>query len=280
MKMRYFSISHFYLFQIIKMKIPFALLIFSIPFFSFSQVTLKADGPGTTYELINSVLAPGSEAVEHPECIHPAFGRHIAEVWDEELKENVFEFYSHVTPDNDRCEKLDRQRVEIKTYEQSPANLKGTLGETVTYKWKFRLPKGFQPSGSFTHLHQIKAVGGSQDLPIFTITARKAKVNQLIVIHNNENTVASADLSEFEGTWVEITEKIKIGAKGTYSISIKKVKNGQEILAFKSDDILTIRPDNDFIRPKWGIYRSLKKIGDLRDEAVRFNDFSIKEEVN
>ena len=32
-----------------------------------------------------------------------------------------------------------------------------------------------------------------------------------------------------------------------------------------------------FVRPKWGIYRSLKKAEDLRDEAVRFNDFSIKE---
>jgi hypothetical protein len=259
------------------MKIPLRILFFLIPVLSFSQVLLKADGPGTTYELINSVLAPGNEAVEHPECVHAAFGRHIAEVWDDDLKENVFEFYSHVTPDNDRCEKLDRQRVEIKTYEASPAILKGTLDETVTYKWKFKLPKGFQPSSSFTHLHQIKAVGGSQDLPIFTLTARKAKVNQLIVIHNNENTVASAALSEFEGTWVEITEKIKIGANGTYSISIKKVKNGQELLAFKSDAIMTIRPDNDFIRPKWGIYRSLKKVEDLRDEAVRFNDFSIKE---
>jgi hypothetical protein len=129
-------------------------------------------------------------------------------------------------------------------------------------------------------LHQIKAVGGSQDLPIFTITARKAKVNQLIVIHNNETTIASADLSEFEGVWVEITEKIKIGANGTYSITIKKVKNGEELLSFSSNDLMTIRPDNDFIRPKWGIYRSIKKAADLRDEAVRFNEFSIKEGVN
>jgi len=262
------------------MKVSFAFLVTVLPFLSFSQVVLKADGPGTTYELINSVLAPGNEAVEHPECNHSAFGRHIAEVWDDDLKENVFEFYSHVNPDNDRCEKLDRQRVEIKTYEQSPDNLKGILGETVTYKWKFKLPKGFQPSSNFTHLHQIKAVGGSQDLPIFTLTARKSKINQLLVIHNNETTVASANLSEFEGVWVEITEKIKIGANGTYSISIKKVKNGEELLSFNSDNMMTIRPDNDFIRPKWGIYRSLKKAIDLRDESVRFNSFAIKEEIN
>lgn len=259
------------------MKLHFSLLAIAIPFICHSQIILKSDGPGNTYELINKVLATGNEAVEHPECVHGAFGRHIAEVWDEDLKENVFEFYSHVTPDNDRCEKYDRQRVEIKTYEPSPNNLKGTLGETVTYKWKFKLPKGFQPSSSFTHLHQIKAVGGSQDLPIFTITARKSKVNQLLVIHDNETTIASANLSEFEGVWVEVTEKIKIGANGTYSISIKKVKDGQELLSFNSENILTIRPDNDFIRPKWGIYRSLKKAQDLRDEAVRFNDFSIQE---
>ena len=261
------------------MKLHHTLLIAAFPIVCHSQVILKADGPGNTYELINSVLAPGSEAVEHPECIHASFGRHIGEVWDTDLKANVFEFYSHVKPDNDRCEKEDRQRVEIKTYEQSPDNLKGTLGETVTYNWKFKLSIGFQPSGSFTHLHQIKAVGGSQDLPIFTITARKAKVNQLIVIHDNETTVASVDLSEFEGVWVEVTEKIKIGPNGTYSISIKKVKNGKELLSFSSADIRTIRPDNDFIRPKWGIYRSLKKAEDLRDEAVRFNEFSINEEA-
>ena len=262
------------------MKLHFVLLATLIPFISHSQIVLKSDGPGNTYELINSVLAPGNEAVEHPECVHGAFGRHIAEVWDEDLKENVFEFYSHVTPDNDRCEKYDRQRVEIKTYEPSPNNLKGTLGETVTYKWKFKLPKGFKPSGNFTHLHQIKAVGGSQELPIFTITARKSKNNQLHVIHDNETSIASANLSEFEGVWVEVIEKIKIGTNGTYSISIKKVKDGQELLSFNSENILTIRPDNNFIRPKWGIYRSIKKAQDLRDEAVRFNDFSIKESDN
>lgn len=259
------------------MKLHFAVLVALLPFFCNSQVVLKADGPGNTYELINSILAPGNVAVEHPECIHGAFGRHIAEVWDDDLQQHVFEFYSHVTPDNDRCEKLDRQRVEIKTYEPSPENLKGTLGETVTYKWKFKLPKGFQPSTNFTHLHQIKAVGGSQDLPIFTLTARKGETDQLLVVHNNETTIASANLSEIEGMWVEITEKIKIGANGTYSITIKKLKNNQEVLSFSSDNIMTIRPDNDFIRPKWGIYRSLKKAAELRDEAVRFNDFSITE---
>ena len=49
------------------------------------------------------------------------------------------------------------------------------------------------------------------------------------------------------------------------------------MLSYSNSDIATIRPDNSFIRPKWGIYRSLNDVGNLRDEAVRFSDFSIAE---
>src|SRR6478735_4776430 len=87
-------------------------------------VMLQADGPGNTYELINSKF--GGESEETPDCGHTAFGRHIAEVYDDVLKKNVFEFYIHVTPDDDRCNgSTDRQRNEIKTYGPSPDNLKG-----------------------------------------------------------------------------------------------------------------------------------------------------------
>ena len=275
------------------MKFNFALVLFSIPFLSHSQVVLKADGPGETYELISSVLAPGKSAIESADHNklgnHSSFGRHIAEVWDSDLKENVFEFYSHInyinadkttTTDNEPvADVAQKQRVEIKTYEGSPDNLKGTLGETITYQWKFKLPKGFQPSSNFTHLHQIKAVGGSQDMPIFTLTAKKGAMNQFNVVHNNEDIVASMNLSELEGTWVQITEVIKVGANGTYSVVIKRIKDGKELLSYNNSDLETIRPDNNFIRPKWGIYRSLKKVVDLREESVRFADFSITEGV-
>ncbi len=160
----------------------FILLLFGLPFLSHSQVVLKADEPGNTYELISSVLAPGNSPVESADYNklgnHSSFGRHIAEVWDADLKANVFEFYAHIdyvntdktaTTDNEPvADVADKQRIEIKTYGPSPDNLKGTLGETITYQWKFKLPKGFQPSTNFTHLHQIKAVGGTQDIPIWT----------------------------------------------------------------------------------------------------------------
>ncbi|MEL6844650.1 MAG: fibronectin type III, partial [Bacteroidota bacterium] len=129
----------------------FSLLLF--PSLLFSQAVLEADGPGNTYELINSVLAPGYDVVESPDCGHPSFGRHIEEVFDSTLNKYVFLFHLHKTPDNDRCINFDRQRNEIKTYDKSPDSLLGVIGEVVEYRWKFKLDANFQPSGSFSHLH-------------------------------------------------------------------------------------------------------------------------------
>ena len=247
-----------------------------------AQAILTADGPGNTYERINSVLAPGYDVVEHPECVHPAFGRHIAEVFDTDISQYVFEFYAHVNEDNDRCINFDRQRIEIKTYDQSPDSLTGTTGEFITYKWRFKIPVGFKPSSSFTHIHQIKPVNGDDDQPLFTLTARKGSPHKLELIHVASGTsgtskVAIVNLSSFEGVWVEATEQILVGLNGTYSINIKRISDGTSLMSYTNTNINTIRADNDFIRPKWGIYRSLNTPSDLRDESIRFSYFSIKE---
>ena len=250
------------------------------------QAILQANGRGKSYELIDSVFAPGANAVETPDqcTIHADFGRHIKEVWDETLKKQVFEFTIHLSPDNDRCIKFDRQRVEIKTYSPSPDSLKGTIGETITYKWKFRLPYNFQPSPSFTHIHQIKAVGGDAGEPLFTLSPRYNKNgNTLQLIYTAEKgaratVLEERSLSAFLGVWVEATEVITVGEKGNYSIAVNKVGNEKSMLSYSTKNIKTIRADNEFIRPKWGIYRSLNHPEFLQDESVRFADFSIFED--
>ncbi|WP_396184787.1 T9SS type A sorting domain-containing protein [Flavobacterium sp.] len=279
--------------------------ITAITNFCNAQVTLNADGPGNTYELINSVLAPSGNVIESPDLMpdgsHQAFGRHIAEVFDTDLNKYVFEFYAHLDSgttgilDNDISTlSTDRQRVEIKTYASSPNNLKGTLGETVTYKWRFKVPVGFQPSANFTHIHQIKAVDGDDSNPIFTLTARKGSPNKMQLIYvvdaNGSNDYKSQiNLSLFEGIWVDVVETVKVGTgtSGTYAITIKKVSDGTVLMSYTNNSIQTIRTaatdpvfpqvPNSFIRPKWGIYRSLLDVASLRDDSIRFSDFSIAE---
>jgi hypothetical protein len=245
-------------------------------------VVLEADGPGGTYDLIISVLAPGWSPIEVPDCNHAAFGDHIDELYDENLAKHVFRFYMHPTPDNDRCINFDRQRNEIKSYDKSPENLLGRQGEQVTYRWKFKLPAGFQSSPKFTHIHQIKSVGGDYDsMPMYTFTTRKGSPDQLELRYaetENQVTLTRTDLAPFIGQWVEATETILYGVNGTYNLELRNALTQEVLLSYANPSIVNWRPEASFARPKWGVYRSLEYAEDLRDEAVLFADFSVTEE--
>ena len=258
-----------------------------ILFFSQSviaQTLLSADGITDTYTLINSVLAnPNRDVVEVPDCNHNDFGKHITQDFDNQLNKNVFLFHIHVTPDNDRCKAgvNDRQRNEIKTYGDSPENLIARNGETVQYKWKFRLSDTFKPSASFTHIHQIKSVEGPYaSIPMISFTLRKSNPDRLELRYTaitNQETIATANLDLFRGNWVSVTETIKFSNNGIYALEIKNIATNQIILNYTTTNKDMWQDGADFARPKWGIYRSLNNKQDLQDQIVKFADFSIEE---
>jgi len=247
----------------------------------YSRAELRANGRGHTYELINHVL--GGEAAETPDCAHPGFGPHIREEYNEELKAYVFAFYLHVATDNDRCRNTDRQRCEIKTYGPSADSLKAFSGDEMIFQWKFRLAEGFQPSTSFTHIHQVKAGDGpNAGSPLITLTPRHGSVDKLQIIHNGDNRQTSqgiikeVDLAPFKGTWIKATEKIRFGTHGKYELLLERVSDGVVLLEYSGADIDLWRTGSTFLRPKWGIYRSLNHPEQLRDEKVLFADFVIE----
>lgn len=246
-----------------------------------SATELNADGPGNTYELITSVLAPGYNPIEVPDCSHPEFGAHIDEIFDEELNTYVFRFHIHSESDNDRCIKFDRQRNEIKTYDKSPDNLLGTENETVVYKWKFKLPEGFQSSPNFTHIHQLKSVGGQyESMPMYTLTTRKGSPDRLELRYAQtdvQKTLSHTELAPMIGVWLEVTETINYGGSGTYRINIMRAADQTVLFQYSNDAIVNWRPEASYVRPKWGIYRSLLNVQDLRDESLLLANFSIEE---
>jgi len=246
---------------------------------AFAQVYLTADGETPAYTRIKSVLY---SSPENPDCAHPIFGPHITQVPDTELGSYAFDFHSHVIPDNDRCSKFDRERIEIKTEGNSstPSYLYGSLGDTVTYRWRFKLPAGFQPSYSFTHIHQIKAYNGDDGSPIITLTPRyvsSGNILQLILVdsHGQTTYLSSTPLDPFLGTWVEASEKITYGHTGQYSIAINRVSDGTILFSYSSASLDLWRTGTTVVRPKWGVYRSLNNAQQLRDEQVLFDDFCL-----
>lgn len=249
----------------------------------YTRAMLKANGQPDAYTQINNVL--GGTAEETPDCSHPSFGHHILEEFNAALNEYVFAFYIHVHPDNDRCINFDRQRCEIKTYGPSPDSLKGFLGDQMIFRWKFKLDSGFQPSKSFTHIHQIKAGDGNDGAPIITITPRYGNPDQLQIIHTGDTKATSlgvvkqVDLAPFKGTWIQATEEITFGTHGSYRLTLSKVSDGTVLLSYANNDIDMWRRGTTFARPKWGIYRSLKDSTHLRDEKVLFADFEIEKKI-
>ena len=240
----------------------------------------QRDEVQNTYALIAGVL--GGNPIQTPDCAHPEFGPHVTEERDDILGKNSFVFHIHVRPDNDRCLKFDRQRTEIKTYAKSPAYLKGFLGETVTYRWRFKLDEGFQPSKNFTHIHQIKAVGGDDSKPVITLTPRAGSIEVLEVSvayldgrDYKKKPVATAPLSIFKGVWIEAYERIVYGEPSSYWIELRNLMSGDLLFTYENAKIDLWRPGVQFMRPMWGIYRSLNSQEYLRDEQVLFDRFCL-----
>lgn len=239
---------------------------------SFASTTLTADGTDT-YKLIESKL---NSVIESPDCAHADFGKHITQEYDSDLKKQVFVFHTHVKPDNDRCLKDDRQRNEIKVDANSPSSQKALKGDKMNYRWKFKLDSGFLTSPDFSHLHQVKPVGGDDDNPLITIIARGTSVELTHYNYSNSRKVLkTAPLSGFLGEWVEVNEKITANRPGTYSVTITRVRDKAVLLSYSSSSIDMWRSGNTYVRPKWGLYRSLNRSSYLRDEKVRFDSFCI-----
>jgi hypothetical protein len=224
-----------------------------------ARTLVSADGPGgvATYQLLGQTFG-----VEVPDCKHMV--PHITEELDPELGKNVFVFALHVAEDDDRCMATDRQRTEIRG---KIAAIVGNLGETVHYRWKFRLPEGFQTSPNFTHIFQIKSDASS---PVMTLTPRSST----IAIDGGVGVRGTTALAPFLGNWVVVQLSVVYGTAGHIDMTIRRLTDGQTLLSY-AGDADTWQASDTGHDPKFGIYRSLSNPTLLRDEQVRFADFCI-----
>ncbi len=250
--------------------------------------TLKADGPGNTYELIDSAFGSGASSElpdNFPDC-NSIHSRHVTEGWDSTLNENVFLFHIYYNPpdsiDYDRCSNTDRQRVEIKTV---ASKLEGHEGDLQVFKWKFKMDSLFQPSPNFCHLHQIKHTGGTDDgSPLMTITPRHysdtTQPEWLRLIFTaptgqpGSGTLDQVPLAPLKGKWLEVTEQVIYSHTGKYEVTIKTL-DGTVVMHYVNYNINMDRGNAGYHRGKWGIYRSLNSPSYLRNETVKFADIQV-----
>jgi MYXO-CTERM domain-containing protein len=221
---------------------------------------MTADGPGgvATYTLLGRAYS-----IEVPDCGHMV--PHITEEYDAELAKNVFVFALHVNLDDDRCTATDRQRTEIRGGKL--ATIVASNGETVYYRWKFKLPVGFQTSPNFTHIFQVKSDAAS---PVMTLTPR----NTTLAIDGVVGERGKTALAPFLGTWVVVDLTVLYGVAGHIDLTIRRIAGGAVLMSY-AGDADTWQASDTGHDPKFGLYRSLSSPTYLRDEEVRFADFCV-----
>ncbi len=89
------------------------------------------------------------------------------------------------------------------------------------------------------------------------------------------NTVWEEDLAKYAGKWIHIVAEYSCKMGGRFHLRIKRKDTDEQLMNMTNNNINMWRNGNSFLRPKWGIYRSLNNKENLRDEFVYFNNFCL-----
>ena len=254
--------------------------------------TLDADGDMVgldTYDLIRAfggdripgpIEAPDLYPINHPDV------QHIYEDTDAEVGDHfVFIIHRDIDIDRDRVENDARQRNEIQTYDQSEEAVKGYENETFVYRWKFRINANMEVSTRFSHFFQLKAVGGDDSQPIITISgAERSGEDGIEVRHSplqDTRILERTDWSSVTGEWLEAYCRATFSESGDLRLIVTRMSDDEVVFNIDEQglDLWRGEEPSHFVRPKWGIYRSILDRDNLRpdEEDVRFANFSISE---
>lgn len=250
-----------------------------------STRTLKADGVigADTYDLIREF--GGARCIESPDLYHVNHPEvsHIVEARDQTVGDHfVFKIHRDLDRDRDRLDITDRQRNEIKTYGPSEDAVKAFEGETLILRWRFKITEGFELSKRFSHFFQLKAVGGNDSHPILTITGNEQSgADGYEIRHGEEDTkLARVSRDKVDGKWLDAYVRATFSHVGSLRLIVVDTQTKDTIFDISAVNIDMWRgtSESHFVRPKWGIYRSLADIDNLRqeEEIVRFADFEIQ----
>ena len=251
-----------------------------------SEVLLRADIDSGKKAVAQVQAVFGKYSIETPESFqgnHAGF-EHLKIEEDHQMGP-CFTFYLHRDKDGDRDRVWprgkERQRNEIKGYQGSPQTLKSSLGEVTRYHWLLKIDESFAVTKNFCHFFQLKPVGGKHASdPVATLSGAvyrgKPQLELRWWTENGPQRMRIADWGDCRGIWLECECVLVAESKGRLRFSIRSqdqsIRFARDLPSFPA-----WRPGFDFIRPKWGIYRSLADKAEIPNEEdrVRMANLSI-----
>jgi hypothetical protein len=173
----------------------------------------------------------------------------------------------------------DRQRTESKGMVQGGTAQKMHNGETWTIAYDMYMPSTLHGTSKFTHIFQTKtpATNGG---PWVTLDLSRSGSKELLRARAYSTSgapdIASTDLSPLRDKWVSIQWTLTIGAKGKAAFTVRNGTGGTAPVAAQGSlSNVNIPDQGDYVRPKWGIYRSVQSAAsDIIDTYVLFRNYT------
>jgi hypothetical protein len=155
----------------------------------------------------------------------------------------------------------DRQRNESKGMRKGDTLYKINKDTTWRITYQAYWPSSLTATTRFTHIFQMKVqdVGG----PLWTLTPRQKSKPTLTVLtlrdddSNTEHTLA--DWTPLQNKWIDVEWEFKASNSGGYLRWV--LRDGSTTVVDGRTTSVDLWRDKNYLRPKWGIYRSIESSG-------------------
>ncbi len=176
----------------------------------------------------------------------------------------------------------DRQRTEVRGMVSGGRPVKMLDGETWRLAYDMFIPATLHGTSHFTHIFQTKTPKTNAG-PWVTISLTRSGKTEMVRFQadstNGNPSIAAHELAPLHETWTTVEMTLRIGASGSAGVVLKAASNGKpgisSVICSGTRNNIKIPDQNDYVRPKWGIYRSLRSApADILDTYLLLRNFS------
>jgi hypothetical protein len=203
--------------------------------------------------------------------LHP--DRKYVVVEDDHYRFNIWK------DDRDTTGGGDRQRTESKGMVQSGTTLKMHDGETWTISYEMYMPASLHGTSKFTHIFQTKTPstnGGPWVTLDLGRSGSKETFRARAYANSGSPDIASCDLAPLRDKWITVQWTLTPGSKGKAAFTVRNGTGSSAPIAAQGSMSNVNNPDEgDYVRPKWGIYRSVESASsDILNTYLLFRNYT------
>jgi hypothetical protein len=170
-----------------------------------------------------------------------------------------FDIYKN---DRDSTGGGDRQRTESKGMVSGGTNLKMHNNETWRITYELFMPSTLHGTSKFTHIFQLKTPATNGGPWVTMSLSRSGSAERLRLrafSTSGAPDIGSTDLAALRDKWITVELTFKIGPSGTGRLLVRNGTGaGAPVVVDSSRSGVNIPDQGDYVRPKWGIYRSIQ----------------------